>query len=90
MQRLIEPSRGNLDIRLLAQVGQEPLIRFHKTVAAIVTPWRKRRVPLTLRECCKRLEAKGIRTYRGRAFSPSRLTTILKQISQIQKNKKRC
>jgi|GEM_PF-6101879 hypothetical protein len=89
MQRLIEPSRGNPDIRILSIVGRGPMLRFHEQIYAIVTPWRKRRVPLTLRECCERLEAKGIKTFRGRAFSPSRLTTILKEISLIQKNKKK-
>ena len=77
---LIEPSRGSRTIRLLASVGQGPMLRYHKKIAELVIPWRKRHTPLTLKECCKRLEAKGIKTFRGRMWSPSRLVTILAQM----------
>lgn len=79
-KNLIEPSRGSRTIRLLASVGQGPMLRYHKKIAELVIPWRKRRAPLTLKECCTRLEAKGIKTFRGRKWTPSRLVTILVQV----------
>ncbi len=83
--RLLEPKRGNRTIRLLALVGQGPLLRFHQQIAGLVIPWRKRRVPMTLRECCERLQAKGIKTFRGRKWSPSRLVSALAQVETYKK-----
>jgi hypothetical protein len=77
-KRLIEPSRGNRTIRLLSAIGQGPMLRFHRSIAALVIPWRKK--GMTLKVCCQRLEAKGVRTFRGRVWSPSRLVTILKEV----------
>jgi hypothetical protein len=75
---LLVPSRGNKSIRLLALMGQGPLLRHHKQIAVLVNPWRIK--GMTLKTCCERLEAKGIRTFRGRVWSPSRLVTALGQV----------
>jgi hypothetical protein len=81
--RLLEPSRGNKNIRLLGLLGQGPLLRYHKQIAGLVLPWRRKEK--TLRECCERLEAKGFRTFRGRQWSPSRLVSALAQVKDLKK-----
>jgi hypothetical protein len=78
--RLTEIKRGNKTIRLLGLVGRGPMLRYHKTISLLVNPWRTRNHPLTLKLCCLRLEAKGIRTFRGRKWSPSRLISALKEV----------
>ena len=80
---LLEPRRGNRTIRLLAALGPGPMRRFHEEIAAKVNPWRRKGI--TLSECCQRLEKKKIRTFRGRKWSPSRLVTVLGEVSSFKK-----
>ena len=85
MNRLLEPTRGNRDIRLLSLLGKAPLIAWNQKIAALVEPWRKK---MSLRACCERLEAKGLKSFRGRPWRPSRLSQILSEFSEIKKRGK--
>jgi hypothetical protein len=82
-KRLIEPTRGNRTIRLLSKLGQGPMIHYHKKIQALVIPWRRK--GSTLKTCCERLEAKGIKTFRGRKWSPSRLFAAIAQTEGLKK-----
>ena len=53
------------------------LKRFRLKVQKQVQPWRKK--GLTLRECCERLNKGGLRTFRGRLWSPASLHQVFKK-----------
>lgn len=85
---LFDHMRGNREIKLVAMAGKAPMIHHHEQVVKLVLPWRKRAYPVTLAAICARLEAKKIKTFRGRKWTPSRLSVVLKENSGIKNRKK--
>ena len=73
---LIPPGPGNPARRIMKRLGNRPALRHAVRVAFMVAPWRRK--GLTLRECCARLHAADVPTFRGRAWTPGRLSQVLR------------
>ncbi len=70
-------SPGNPARRIMKRLGNRPAQRHAVRVMFAVAPWR--RAGLTLEECCDRLHAEDVPTFRGRPWTAARLSQVLKQ-----------
>jgi hypothetical protein len=78
MKRIIEPSRGNLNIRLLSQRGDGPLKRYHQKIFKAIEPLRKKGV--ARREICDFLNKRKMYSFRGHPWKVARLSQVIQEV----------